>query len=250
MRCLLTWLRFSLVVLSMTIMIVAVVIVFPFSPQLVRNQIRKMWSSCLIAASGAQLHVYGYKLTPQELSNTLIVANHISWLDTVVMLRLAFVQFIGKSEMLQWPILSNLIKAGGTIFIDRKNKKSLLNINQQVAGLLQNGATIGLFPEGKTSVGKEVLSFKTPLFEAALIAKSTIIPMVLSYRKNNNQLAREASFAKVGWLTTVLKTLRLRQLKINLTILAPVQSCDFANREQLAAHLYQLISECYHQQQL
>ena len=233
----------------MGIMVIAVLIIFPFAPNIVRQQIRLIWSQCLIAATGAKLRLHGYELASLELTNSMLVSNHISWLDSIVMLRLAFVQYIGKVEMLKWPILNNLIKAGGTIFIDRKNKKSLLDINQHVAKLLAMGATIGLYPEGKTSVGKEVLRFKAPIFEAALMAKSTIIPIILSYRKNNNRLAREVSFAKVNLLTSVLQTLRLRDLVINVTVLAPVNCHDFNNREQLAEHLHKLISDGYQQQQ-
>lgn len=250
MRILIAYLRFIAVIASMAIMVLAVILIQPLSLHFVQWNVRKLWTRCLIASTGAKLCIYGYPLRSAELTNSMMVSNHISWLDTVVMLRLHFVRYIGKIEMLHWPILKNVIKAGGTIFINRNNKKDLINVNQQVATLLINGATVGLFPEGKTSRGVEVLPFKAPILEAARIANGKIYPVVLSYRKENNRLAEEVSFLNVGWLTTVLNTLRLRNLIINVIVLPPVMALDFSDRESLSEFLHQEISKCYQQQQM
>lgn len=249
MRTLIAYLRFIAVIASMAIMVLAVIIIQPFSLHFVQWQVRKLWTRCLIGSTGAKLRLSGYPLKPAELANSMMVSNHISWLDTVVMLRLHFVRYIGKIEMLNWPILKNVIKAGGTIFINRKNKKDLISVNQQVATLLSNGATVGLFPEGRTTLGTEILPFKAPILEAARIANSKIYPIVLSYRKENNCLAQEVSFVNVGWLTTVLNTLRLRNLVINVIVLPPVMALDFPDRESLSEYLHQKISSCYQLQQ-
>ena len=249
MRTFIAYLRFGAVIASMAIMVLAVILIQPFSLYFVQWQVRKLWTRCLIGATGAKLHIHGYPLNAHDLANSMMVSNHISWMDTVVMLRLHFVRYIGKIEMLNWPILKNVIKAGGTIFINRKNKKNLLSVNQEVAKLLQNGATIGLFPEGKTSFGTTVLPFKAPILEAARMANSKIYPIVLSYRKNDNELAQEVSFANVGWLTTVMNTLRLRNLIINVTVLPPVMALDFSDRESLSEYLHQEISKSYQSQQ-
>jgi 1-acyl-sn-glycerol-3-phosphate acyltransferase len=245
MRNLIAKIRFSAVILSMSIIVLAVLIIYPFSKTLVRQTVRKLWTRCLIASTGAKLIYQGHKLNPIDLANSMIVANHISWLDTVLMYRVCFLQFVGKIEMLKWPILSQVIKAGGTIFINRKNKKELLTVNQQVANLLTKGATVGLFPEGKTSDGQSILDFKAPLLEAALLAKSKIYPVVLCYQKENRQIAHEVSFANVGWLTTVMNTLKLTELNITVTVLDPVSAEQFTNREQLAHYLHQQISNHY-----
>ena len=248
MRTLIASFRFCAVIASMAIMVLAVILIQPFSLKFVQWQVRKIWTRCLIASTGAKLNIHGYKLSPKELQNSMMVSNHISWMDTVVMLRLHFVRYIGKVEMLNWPILKNVIKAGGTIFINRKNKKDLLSVNQQVAEILQNGATVGLFPEGKTSSGTNVLPFKAPILEAARMADSKIFPVILSYRKENNQRAKEVSFENVGWMTTVMNTLKLHDLVIDVTILPPVKALDFADREELSDYLHQQISNYYLQQ--
>lgn len=243
-------LRFAAVLLCMAVLIILVIILSPFSSfYLIRYPIRKVWSRCLIASTGAKLCLHGQDVGKIDLKNTMLVSNHISWMDTVVMLRLCFLRYIGKVEMLKWPLLRSVIQAGGTIFIDRSKKREIISINQQVAQLLQDGATVGLFPEGTTSNGLRILPFKAPILEAARMAESQIIPVVLSYRKEDDKLATEVTFAKVNWLTTVMNTLRLNNLVINVTVLPTVKSSDFASRDELSDYLYEQISNCYMSQQ-
>lgn len=239
------YIRFSAVTLSMLVIVLAVLLIYPFSKSFVRQQVRVIWTRCLIASIGAKLKIKGYKPNSDELRNSMIVSNHISWLDTVVMLRLYFVQYIGKIEMQNWPILNKVIASGGTIFINRKIKRNILAVNQEVARLLQNGATIGLFPEGKTTSGVEVLPFKAPILEAAMMAKSKILPVIISYKKQDNTRAKEVSFGETGWFTTVMNILLIKNLKINVTILAQLDSTHFKNRDELSDHLYQLIKNIY-----
>ncbi len=249
MQVLIAWLRFVAVVLSMAFLVIAVFILYHISLKLIRYPIRKVWTKLLILATGAKINLHGLDLASQDLRNTMLVSNHISWLDTVVMLRLCYLRYIGKVEMLKWPLLNMIIKAGGTIFINRRNKRELLNVNQQVANVLNNGATVGLYPEGTTSDGIKILPFKAPILEAALMAKSNIIPVVLSYRKEDNKLATEVTFSKVNWLTTVINTLKIKDLTINVTILPIVKSTDFKTRDELAVYLYKEINASYQSKQ-
>lgn len=245
MRALIAWLRFILVILSMAMLIIAVSLFYFISLNFIRNYMRRLWSRCLLASVGARINIVGCNLKDIDLKNTLLVSNHISWLDTVIMLRLCYLCYIGKIEMLKWPLLNMIIKAGGTIFIDRKNKRQIFEINQHVADLLKNGATVGLYPEGTTSDGRQVLPFKAPILEAARIAGSKVIPVVLSYRKEDDQLATEVSFSKVSWFTTVMNTLYLKNLVVNVTILPRVNAADFASRDVLSEYLYNQISSNY-----
>lgn len=249
MRTLIAGCRFLLVLLCMAILIIIVMLFYNISLKVIRYPVRKIWSRCLIACTGAKVRLHGTNLTKVDLKNTMLVSNHISWLDTVVMLRLCYLSYIGKVEMLKWPLLNMVIKSGGTIFIDRNKKREILSVNQQVANALMSGSTVGLYPEGTTSDGRQIRHFKAPILEAALMAKSKIIPVVLSYRKEDDQLATEVTFAKVSWLTTVLNTLSLKNLVINVTVLPTVNSTDFKTRDDLAEHLYNLINQSYTSQQ-
>lgn len=234
-----------LLLLCTTGMIITVLIIAPFSKKFIQEPGRKVWCYSLLTFAGAKIKISGTKPPKTSLRNTIVVANHISWLDTVVLLHLYSMRFIGKIEMLKWPFLRGIIKAGDTIFIDRKNKRVLPNLNRQVADILRSGATIGLYPEGTSGDGKEISPFKAPLLESALIAHSKILPIVISYHKENNALATEVTFKKTGWFKSIFSILKLNNLFINVTILPMVTSQDFTTRDELAKHLYSLVSETY-----
>lgn len=245
MRQVVVFMRFILLLLCTTVMIIVVLIVAPFSKKFIQGPGRKIWCYSLLTFTGAKIKITGIKPPKTALKNTIVIANHISWLDTVVLLHLYSMRFIGKIEMLKWPLLRGIIKAGDTIFIDRKNKRILPNLNRQVADILGNGATIGLYPEGTSGDGKEISPFKAPLLESALMAHSQILPVVISYHKENNALATEVTFKKTGWFKSIFNILKLNNLSINVTILPIVMSQDFTTREELAKHLYGIVNNTY-----
>ncbi len=120
MKTIVAWIKFTLVILSMLILILGAYLVAPFSIKLYRYPIRKLWAICLILSTGAKFRLHGEDLSNINLENTMIVSNHISWLDTVIMLRIFFVRYVGKVEMLQWPILRVLLTGGKIVTLITK----------------------------------------------------------------------------------------------------------------------------------
>jgi 1-acyl-sn-glycerol-3-phosphate acyltransferase len=74
--------------------------------------------------------------------------------------------FIAKSEIASWPVLGLMCKAAGCLFIDRKTSRTLQN-KKLLDAAVKFGDIIGLFPEGTTDDGTELLPFKTSLFSIA-----------------------------------------------------------------------------------
>jgi 1-acyl-sn-glycerol-3-phosphate acyltransferase len=238
------WSKLVLLILLMLVTALAILCIMPFSLKFVRQNIRLFWANSVLCIVGIKLEIIGAEYLTQ-LQNKMIIANHISWLDTVILLKLQFMQFIGKIEMLQWPILRIIIQAGGTIFVDRNNKKTILSINKTITNLLTSGATIGLFPEGRTSDGLQLLPLKSAFLEAALRAKSHICPIVISYIKHDKTKALEVSFANSDLLECVKKTLSLSKLTVKITILPLIAAENFTNRDQLSALLAKQLNETY-----
>jgi len=96
----------------------------------------------------------------------LIVANHISWVDMVVLGSLLPVSFIAKSDVRSWPIAGWLAKMQNTVFIERGRRARAGSQAQDVAGRLARGGALVLFAEGTTGSGHRVLPFKSALFGA------------------------------------------------------------------------------------
>ena len=93
----------------------------------------------------------------------VLVGNHTSYIDIMVLGSLMPISFIAKSEISKWFLFGFLAKMQNTVFITRKNfktKESLKKINKK----LNNNYALVLFPEGTTNAGKKILNFKTSLF--------------------------------------------------------------------------------------
>ena len=247
MRKIISWFRFAVCILLMVYLVTASYLCYPFIPMAWwRKCFHKPWTRALIWAVGAKLEITGSIGDDYIQPNTMFVQNHISWLDTTVMSSVYCTNYVGKIEMLRWRLLRNIIKSGGTVFIDRKNKRELVLANKRIAKVMQDGWAMGLFPEGTTSIGTTVAPFHASIFESAMIAKSRVVPVVIRYRHPNGLPSTEVTFAKKGWMESVWSTLRLKGLIIKIDILDSVNAADFASREELSKYMYEKISQCYH----
>lgn len=97
----------------------------------------------------------------------LLVANHTSWSDIIVLSSVAQVSFIAKSEVRSWPVFGMLAVLQRTVFVERERRGKTGEQASEIAARLAAGDAMVLFPEGTTSDGNRVLPFKTALFGAA-----------------------------------------------------------------------------------
>jgi 1-acyl-sn-glycerol-3-phosphate acyltransferase len=111
----------------------------------------------------------------------LLVCNHISWLDIIVIGRHLPGCFVAKSDISGWPVVGFLARQAGTIFIRRGDRRHIQTTSEAMAGLLKDGRNIIAFPEGTTTCGDGVLHFHSSLFEPALLTQSIIQPVALQY---------------------------------------------------------------------
>lgn len=102
----------------------------------------------------------------------LIVSNHLSWLDILVISSLAPVSFIAKSEVGEWPGFGTLARLQRSIFVERAKRGKTADVNAAIADRLGDGDAMVLFAEGTTSDGMRVLPFRSALIGAAQAATS------------------------------------------------------------------------------
>lgn len=114
-------------------------------------------------------------------AGSLLLSNHVSWLDIVVIGAQLPVRFVAKSEVRHWPIIGLLAASAGTIFLQRGKRTgddSSEQIRSQIQQLLNAGETVLLFPEGTTGCGGELRHFHSRL----LPADKAVVPLALAYR--------------------------------------------------------------------
>ena len=116
---------------------------------------------------GIKVHVSG-RLAPDR--PLLLVANHISWTDIVILSSLAPMSFVAKSDMAEWPIFGLFAKLQRSVFVERDKTRTSHKQANELGNRLAGGEVMVLFAEGTTSDGNIVMPFKSTLFGAAQAA--------------------------------------------------------------------------------
>jgi 1-acyl-sn-glycerol-3-phosphate acyltransferase len=114
-------------------------------------------------------------------SDGLIISNHLSYLDIMVMSALHPCLFVSKKEVAAWPIFGWLATLSGTIYIDRERRSDVARVNEELLKGLNSGVPCVLFPEGTSSNGEQVLPFRSSLLQPAVECAAHITPAYISY---------------------------------------------------------------------
>ena len=101
------------------------------------------WSRGLLRLLNVTVRIEGQ---PVQKGPMLVVVNHISWLDILVMLAAQPVRFVSKSEVKHWPLIGWLATNAGTLYIERDKRRDALRVVHQIAESLRAGQLIAVFP--------------------------------------------------------------------------------------------------------
>jgi 1-acyl-sn-glycerol-3-phosphate acyltransferase len=153
-------------------------VIFPFVTPAERMQQTGRWCAKMARVLGLQIHGSG---EPPHAGAVLLVANHISWLDILVINAVHPARFVSKADVRAWPLLGWLVASGGTLFIERERKRDALRVVHQIADALKQGDTIAMFPEGTTGDGLALLPFHANLLQAAVSTETPVQAIALRY---------------------------------------------------------------------
>lgn len=184
----------------------------------VRDRSKILWLECVTKVINLHIHQQGE--LPERTS--LVVSNHISWLDIIVIGRCFPPYFVAKRDILDWPIIGFLARQAGTIFIRRGDKQNILATAERMVWLLKQNSHIIAFPEGTTTTGDEVLGFHASLFQPAMLTKSLVQPVAIEY------LGETKAFAPfVGddeFVPHLIRILSLDKVEVKLSFLPAINT--------------------------
>ena len=136
------------------------------------------WAAGFLRVWRIDLQVRG---TPPAGGPLMLVANHISWLDILVMHAAGFCRFVAKSDIKGWPVIGTMATEAGTLYIERESRRDALRVVHHMRDALMRGEVVGVFPEGTTSDGRTLLPFHANLIQAAISAQSPVLPVALEF---------------------------------------------------------------------
>jgi 1-acyl-sn-glycerol-3-phosphate acyltransferase len=202
------------------------------------------WATRFLQLLHVRLRTTGQPVTAGPL---MVVANHISWLDILVMLAVQPVHFVSKSDVRHWPIVGWLATNAGTLYIERASRRDALRVVHHIAEALtepsespviHHASIIAVFPEGTTSDGSAVLPFHANLIQAAISAHAPVQAIALRY---NDAATGQLSLAPTyvgddSLITCVWRFLTSAQVEA-VVHFTPVQHADGRDRRTWAADL-------------
>ncbi len=136
----------------------------------------------------------------------LVVSNHLSWLDILVIQSLMPGVFVAKAEVGCWPLIGAMARNCATIFVDRATARSAHAMVDSTVAAFEQGYAVIAFPEGTSTDGSDLGRFHANVFEGAIRAQAQVQPVALRYVDANTGLPAESAHF-IGE-TTLLASLR------------------------------------------
>ena len=147
----------------------------------------RLFLACAAWIAGARVRLRGATI----LGHTLLVSNHVSWLDILVIGGSTGCAFVSKDQLghgfIHW-----LADQTATVYVKRSHVNGAKDQAIAIAAALEGEKPVALFPEGTTGPGTHLLPFRSTLLEAANFAAKDVVirPVVLDYG---------AAAADIGW---------------------------------------------------
>jgi 1-acyl-sn-glycerol-3-phosphate acyltransferase len=208
--------------------LLAAALVFPFASSSVRLALARNWARAMIRALGAQLRIEGAAPAP----GSLLVANHVSWLDILAIASCTPAIFVAKAEVRDWPAIGWLAACAEALFLERSSGRSLLRVKNRVAALLHAGREVALFPEGTTTIGSGVLPFRSGLLQAALDGARPVQPVAIAYYGDDGNPSADAAFIDGMTLWQSIGAIcRSGRITVRLAFAAPLAPTGRSRKE-------------------
>ena len=213
-------------------------IMLPLVSKPMKLRLISWWCKHLLAAFNIRVISKGHIPPANGLLNTMFVGNHISWADIHALNSMVPVRFVAKSEIRGWPIFGYLANKANALFIDRSKRHDAARIVDTTASSLKAGDNLCLFPEGTTTDGTEMKSFKSSLIQAAIQANATIWPVAIRYPLADGGINTKIAYAGDTTLPESMNAvLRQKYPVVELTFLQPIHVSELANKDRRALTL-------------
>jgi 1-acyl-sn-glycerol-3-phosphate acyltransferase len=139
------------------------------------------WSRVIIATAGAEVLLTPESVVPARHGARIIVANHRSPLDILILLGIFGGHALSRKDLAGWPIIGVAARRAGTIFVDRDSAQSGASAIREIRSRLKEGKSVLVFPEGGTFRGDEVRPFKAGIFTAMSGLSVEVVPVGVAY---------------------------------------------------------------------
>ncbi len=233
-----------IIFLAFTFVLLPLQIIFVFVPRL-RDVIPIFYHRMMLKLLGVRVRTWG----AEPIKGALLVCNHLSWFDIVLIGSIAPVSFVAKKEVKTWPLFGLLAQLQRTVFVDRQPGRHTLTTSNQLARRLAAKDRLVLFPEGTSTDGLRVLPFKSSLFASVerQAQPVQVQPMSMAFSDLCNiamgrrQRQTYAWVGDVAFLPHLLSIFGTPPLTVDIVFHPPLAGADMADRKSMARASEQVV---------
>lgn len=218
-----------------------VVWLFPRLTPAARTRQVQAWARTLLTRLDVELKIVG---TPPHAGPLLLVANHISWVDILVLHATCLCRFVAKADVKRWPLIGTLATGAGTLYVQRESRRDAMRIVHDMEQVLRDENILAVFPEGTTGDGDSVLPFHANLIQAAISADAPVQAVAIQFvDAKSGRPSRAVSYTgDESLVRSIWRTLAAPQLCAVVSF-GTVQRADGRDRRTLAQELRREIVE-------
>lgn len=158
-------------------------------------RVRRRWARNLLPAMGISIEQVG-KVPDFPC---ILVSNHRSYLDPILLLREIDAYPVAKAELANWPMIGKGAKMAGILYLRRESAGSRTGILRQILEKIEAGFSVIIFPEGTTSAINGTLPFKKGAFKLAAQANIPVVPVALVFADKRDYWIGKDTFLSHAW---------------------------------------------------
>lgn len=182
---------------------------------------------------------------------SLLIGNHIGFVDIVCLISLKDSVFITSTEMRNTPFLGQITELGGCAYVNRQSRLGIQDELKGMVDVLKQGFSVVLYAEATSTNGEQVLPFKKTLMLSAGMAGKPIRPFVFNTRKINGREVRYSDRDSVCWygdhgfFSAVWRSWQLNSATFEIEFLPLVYPSPDEDRTELSQRIHRMVSEKY-----
>lgn len=180
---------------------------------------------------------------------SLLVGNHMGFIDIVCILSLQPVVFITSRELRETPFLGQITEMGACAYVDRRSRMKIQEELMDIINVLKQGFRVVLFAEATSSNGEQVLPFKKTLMMSSGFSHRPIRPFCFNFRKvNDGPVLYEHRdslcwYGDIGFFTSVWKSMNLDSIEAEIEFLPLVTVPVDADRTEISNKIHSFVQQ-------
>jgi 1-acyl-sn-glycerol-3-phosphate acyltransferase len=200
----------------------------------------------MVMVLGLKVKVSGEVSLWKKRGGHLIVANHMSYLDVILLAASRPTSFVTSVEIKRSLGLGQITQLAGCLFVNRQDRRSLVGEVSELAEALRAGLDVVVFPEATSTNGEALRRFKRPLFNAALKAQVPVLPVTINYLSANGERltaqTRDALcwYGDMDFIPHFMALCRLKSAELSLHIETPISEVE--HTDTLTATAFERVS--------